>query len=149
MYWNWSVSIRILCNFCPEYFSLELAFSKFRSKYEQNLKQKPRVTWSLEMSYLNENWRGSTKFREDSLHTITVLNAKQSQASILSAWVISKISSRSNILFVTCVTISPRVCDFHTAEKSCSYAQNPSGQLLWLMQYFSLLFMDATFCSSS
>jgi hypothetical protein len=149
VYWKWSVIISILYNFCPEYCSLELAFSKFCSKYEQKRKQQPRVTWSLEMSYLNENWRGSTKFRENSLHTIPVLNAKQAQASIQSAPVISKISSRSNILFVTSVTISPRVYDSHAAEQSCSYAKNHSGQLLWRMQYFSLLFMDAIFWSSS
>jgi hypothetical protein len=149
VYWNWSVSFCIRYNFCPEYYSLELAFSKFRSKYEQKRKRQPRVTWSLGISYLNEKWRGSTEFREDTLHTIPVLNAKQAQASILSAPVISKISSRSNILFVTSVTISPRVYDFHAAEQSCSYAQNPSGQLLWWMQYFSLLFMDAIVCSPS
>jgi len=149
--WNWSVRFSILYNFCPQYSWLELAFSKFRSKYEQKRKQQSRVTWSLEMSYLlvNENWRRSTKFREARLHTIPEINAKQAQASILSAPVTSKISSCSNILFVTSVTISPRVYDFHAAEHSCSYAQNPSGQILWWMQYFSLLFMDVIFWSSS
>ena len=88
--------------------------------------------------------KGSTKFREAGLHTITVVNVKQAQASILSA----PVTSRSNIWFVTSVTISPCVYVYHTAEQSCSYGQNPSGQLLWWMQYFSLLFMGDIFWSS-